>query len=85
MASTSHDIADLVRAIVEPLVDDKEAVDVASSIDESGSELVEIRVAADDCGKVIGRQGRVIKSIRVLARAALCGEGRNVSVELVED
>ena len=49
-----------------------------------GCELVEIRVAADDAGKVIGRQGRVIKSIRVLARAAACGNGNAVEVELVE-
>ena len=41
-------------------------------------------VAADDAGKVIGRQGRVIKSIRVLARAAACGNGNAVEVELVE-
>ena len=41
-------------------------------------------MAADDAGKVIGRQGRVIKSIRVLARAAACGNGNAVEVELVE-
>ena len=45
---------------------------------------MEIRVAADDAGKVIGRQGRVIKSIRVLARAAAGADGNAVEVELVE-
>lgn len=85
MSETSSDIVALVRGIVEPLVDDKEAVEVTSSTTDEGAELVEIRVAPDDAGKVIGRQGRVIKSIRVLARAAVCSEGGDVEVELIED
>lgn len=85
MTQSSSDIVALVRGIVEPLVEDKEAVDVTSTFADDGTELVEIRVAADDAGKVIGRQGRVIKSIRVLARAAVCAEGGDVEVELVED
>lgn len=85
MSQTSSDIVALVREIAEPLVEDKEAVEVSSSFSESGSELVEIRVAADDAGKVIGRQGRVIKSIRILARAAACADGGDVEVELIED
>lgn len=85
MDQASSDIVSLVREIVEPLVADKEAVRVTSSFSETGVELVEIRVAADDAGKVIGRQGRVIKSIRVLARAAACADGGEVEVELIED
>ena len=91
MAETSSGIVELVRGIVEPLaaddlpaVDDVDAVEVTSTFTNDGCELVEIRVAADDAGKVIGRQGRVIKSIRVLARAAACGNGNAVEVELVE-
>ena len=83
MAETSSGIVELVRGIVEPLVDDVDAVEVTSTFTNDGCELVEIRVAAD-AGKVIGRQGRVIKSIRVLARAAACGNGNAVEVELVE-
>ena len=85
MSQTSSDIAALVREIVLPLVEDKEAVKVVSSRSERGAELIEVRVAADDAGKVIGRQGRVIKSIRVLARAAACADGGDVEVELIED
>ena len=81
MAETSSGIVELVRGIVEPLVDDVDAVEVTSTFTNDGCELVEIRVAADDAGKVIGR---VIKSIRVLARAAACGNGNAVEVELVE-
>lgn len=83
--SEASGIVELVRGIVEPLVDDVEALDVSSTVAEDGTELVEIRVADEDAGKVIGRQGRVIKSIRVLARAAACGTGGNVEVEIVED
>ena len=85
MSQTPSDIAALVREIVLPLVEDKEAVEVVSSRSERGAELIEVRVAADDAGKVIGRQGRVIKSIRVLARAAACADGGDVEVELIED
>lgn len=85
MAETSPNLVELVRGIVVPLVEDKEAVEVTHTVADGGVELVEIRVAAEDAGKVIGRQGRVIKSIRVLARAAMCAEGADVEVELVED
>ena len=85
MTQTSTDIVALVRGIVEPLVEEKEAVEVSSSFTDDGVEFVEIRVAASDAGKVIGRQGRVIKSIRVLARAAACADGGDVEVELIED
>lgn len=85
MSQASSNIVALVRGIVEPLVEDKEAVEVTSTFADDGVELVEIRVAAADAGKVIGRQGRVIKSIRVLARAAVCADGGDVEVELIED
>ncbi|MDD5807141.1 MAG: KH domain-containing protein [Eggerthellales bacterium] len=85
MTQQTSDIASLVRVIVEPLVEDKEAVSVSSMEAEDGALIVEIRVNPEDVGKVIGRQGRVIKSIRVLARAAYGSDGRDVEVELIED
>ena len=86
MAEASTDLVGLVRSIVVPLVEDKDAVSVTSTVSEDGAELIEIRVAPDDAGKVIGRQGRVIKSIRVLTRAAAYGSNqRDVDIELVED
>ena len=84
MAESSSDIVELVRGIVVPLVEDVDAVQVTSTIAEDGCEIVEISVAEADAGKVIGRQGRVIKSIRVLARAAASATHGNVEVELVE-
>ena len=74
---------DLVEVIAKSLVDHPEEV-VVTQTEESNAILVELKVAPSDMGKVIGRQGRVIKSIRVLARAAACGNGNAVEVDLVE-
>lgn len=85
MSQAATDIVELVRVIVEPLVEDKDSLRLESVVADDGVETVEIRVAPEDAGKVIGRQGRVIKSIRVLARAATASDGREVEVELIED
>ena len=47
--------------------------------------MLEIKVADDDLGRVIGREGRVAKAIRTIARAAGAREDRRVSVDIVED
>lgn len=83
MAEQTADIAGLVRTIVEPLVDHKDQVEVTESVEESGDVYIEISVNDEDTGKVIGRQGRVIKAIRTLARAAGSRAGvGHVDVEL---
>lgn len=69
MADLTEDLAGLTDAIVRPLIDEPDALDIT---------------AADDAGKVIGRQGRVIKSIRTLARAAASKSGKLVDVELID-
>ena len=66
------------------LVDNEEDLDIQGSETEEGSILVEIRVNEEDAGKIIGRQGRVIKAIRTLARAAASRADIPVDVELVE-
>ena len=74
---------ELVEVIAKALVDNPDEVVVTESA-KNDEIIVELTVAPSDMGKVIGRQGRVIKSIRVLARAAACGNGNAVEVELVE-
>lgn len=83
MAYQTVDFAALVRTIVEPLVEHKDEVQVTQSVNDHGDVYVEVSVNGDDTGKVIGRQGRVIKSIRTIARAAgsRAGAGQ-VDVEL---
>ena len=77
-------LAGLTDAIVRPLIDEPDALDITAAETDDGNIMVEIRVAADDAGKVIGRQGRVIKSIRTLARAAASKSGKLVDVELID-
>ena len=84
MAETSSGIVELVRGIVEPLVDDVDAVEVTSTFTNDGCELVEIRVAADDAGKVIGRQGRIAKAIRTVVKAASSKCDKKVVVEILQ-
>ena len=80
----SVDFAGMVRTLVEPIVDNKDDLEISESATEDGTALVEIRVHEDDAGKVIGRQGRVIKSIRTLVRAAGTRTGQHVDVELID-
>lgn len=84
MSEQTEDFVGLVDAIVRPLVDNEEDLNIQGSETEEGSILVEIRVNEEDAGKIIGRQGRVIKAIRTLARAAASRADIPVDVELVE-
>lgn len=83
-AELTEDIVGLVDAVVRPLVEEPEALDVQASIADDGTIYVDVAVASNDTGKVIGRQGRVIKSIRTLARALASREGLSCEVELVD-
>jgi predicted RNA-binding protein YlqC (UPF0109 family) len=74
---------DLISYVVQNLVLDLEPLDVRSVTDDRGGVRVEIRCAQDDAGRVIGRGGRVINSLRTLARAASDGRQR-VDVVLIE-
>lgn len=86
MPEIEQNLVSLVRTVVEPLVEAPDQLEVIASSDEVASSiLVEIRVAADDAGKVIGRQGRIIKAIRTLARAAASRSDCMVDVELIDE
>ena len=79
-----ENIASLVETLVAPLVDYPDDLEVTAEEAEDGTILAEIRVNEEDAGKVIGRQGRVIKAIRSLDRAAASRDGAAVEVELVD-
>ena len=70
----------LVRSIVES--PDDVAVE---EFEEEGELVLEVKVADEDLGRVIGREGRVAKAIRTIARAAGARDERRVSVDIVED
>ena len=84
MSEQTENIVGLVEAIVLPLVEFPDDFEISARDNEDGSLLVEMRVNEADAGKVIGRQGRIIKSIRTLARAAAARSGLQVDVELLD-
>ncbi len=73
---------DLLVYLAQSLVDQPEAVRVTET-EEDGSTLLELRVAEEDMGKVIGKQGKIAKSIRTLTKAAAAKQGVRVSVEIM--
>ena len=85
MSEQANNIAQMVAYIVEPLLDHPEELEIISNFDISENHiLIEISVNDEDCGKVIGRQGRVIKALRTLTRAACAGTGERVDIELLD-
>lgn len=84
MSELSEDVVGLVEAVVKPLIEFEDDLEITSSEEDDGAIVVEIRVNEEDAGKVIGRQGRVIKAVRTLARAAASREGAHVEVELLD-
>lgn len=72
---------DLLEYIAKSLVDDPDQVSVKESNGEKAI-LLELTVAADDMGKVIGKQGKIAKSIRTITKAAAAKEGKRVTVEI---
>jgi uncharacterized protein len=75
---------DLVEFLARALVEQPDDVRV-EEVEEDGSVVLEVHVADDDLGRVIGRSGRVANAIRTVAKAAATYEQRHVMVEIVED
>ena len=72
---------ELVKAIAQSLVDKPDEVVVTESETEKGL-VITLSVADDDMGKVIGKQGRIAKSIRTIVKAAASKEDKKVIVEI---
>ena len=73
---------ELIVTIVKGLVDDKEAVRVTvDEPKEDGTVVYHLHVAADDMGRVIGKQGRIAKAIRTIVRSAAGKVEQKVAVE----
>lgn len=83
MADTAQDLAELVDTVVSPLLSVPEDLEI-TAVEEESAVSIEIRVNPDDAGKVIGRQGRTIKAIRTLTRAAASKYDIMVDVELLD-
>lgn len=73
----------LVEYIAQSLVNDPAAVQVREVRNDRNALILELHVAPDDYGKVIGRQGRVARAMRALLRAGGAREGRHTSLEIL--
>ena len=74
---------DLLYAIAAGLVEDKSAINITEDEpDEEGVIVFHLNVAPDDMGRVIGKQGRIAKAIRVVMRAAASRSGQKIMVEI---
>jgi len=76
---------ELLIALAKGLVDDPEAVDVTvDDPDAEGIVFYHLRVAQEDMGRVIGKQGRIAKAIRTIMKSAAIRAGEKISVEIDE-
>jgi predicted RNA-binding protein YlqC (UPF0109 family) len=75
---------ELVLFIAKQLVNDPESVDVKETQGDTAS-VLELKVAKEDIGRVIGKQGRTAKSIRTILNAAASRTNRKVILEIIED
>lgn len=73
---------EILKTIISNLVDDKDSVEI-NRVDGEKSIIFEVKVAEGDMGKVIGRQGRLAKSIRTVMKAVATKEHKKVSVEFI--
>ena len=74
---------ELVEFLVRSLVEHPDEVEV-EEFDEDGDLVLEVSVAADDLGRVIGRGGRIANAIRTVARAAGSRDDRRVIVDILD-
>ncbi|HHT97196.1 MAG TPA: KH domain-containing protein [Clostridiales bacterium] len=74
---------ELVEIIAKSLVDHPDEVVVTEKENEKAI-IIELRVASDDMGKVIGKQGRIAKSIRTVVKAAATKDDKKVVVDILQ-
>jgi len=76
-------LKELIELIIKGIVDNPDKVEINEIIGENTS-IFEVRVDSNDIGKVIGRQGRNIKSIKTVVNAAAQKDDKRVAIEIIE-
>ena len=76
---------EVLELIIANLVDNKEEISIEEISNNEKSVEFKVKVATSDMGKVIGKQGRVAKSIRTVMKSVAGKEGKKVNVEFVEN
>lgn len=75
---------DFLEDLAKNLMEKPEEVVVNESYDQSGTVVLTLKVASEEMGKIIGKEGRIIKAIRDLTRILAIKENRRVNVVLAE-
>lgn len=75
---------ELVELLTKSLVDSPETVDITETAGDSIT-IFEIKVAQDDVGKIIGKEGRIANAIRSIVKAAAAKQGKRVSIEIIAE
>jgi uncharacterized protein len=76
-------VVEIVEYLARRLVDEPDAVRVEEA-ERDGDTVLQLYVAPDDVGKVIGRQGRIARALRTVVRASAAREDRRVLLEIME-
>lgn len=74
---------ELIEVLARALVDNPEQIEVRE-IEGEKSVILELKVAEEDMGKVIGKKGRIAKAIRTVVKASAAREGKRVVVEIIQ-
>ena len=83
MASSAANMVALVEHLAKALVDTPGDVEV-EAFEEGGQTVLELFVAEDDLGRIIGRQGRMARSLRTIVNAAALRTRKHYQLEIVE-
>ena len=75
---------ELLEYLVRQLVDEPDEVEVEQFNEDDGTVVLELAVAEDDYGKIIGKGGRTANALRTVVKAAAVKEGRRVLVDIVD-
>ncbi|MCI9365178.1 MAG: KH domain-containing protein [Clostridia bacterium] len=74
---------DVLLTIIESLVEDKSAIEI-NQVDSEKNIVFEVRVAHQDMGRVIGKEGRIAKAIRTIFKAVAAKEQKKVTIEFID-
>ena len=74
---------ELVEVLARSLVDNPDQIEI-NEVEGEKSIIIELKVAEEDMGKVIGKKGRIAKAIRTVVKASAAREGKRVVVEIIQ-
>lgn len=76
---------EILQCILENLADNRDSIEILETVTDDNHIKYEVKVASADMGKVIGKQGKVAKSIRTLMKSLASKEKKTVSIEFAEN